>query len=770
MAYVYAGDISAQNLFDLDKYRDIIPASIIDSVLQNTRPSVSLRYAPGDITNGLIRAYTENYARKAENYYKYGLNEHSDNIPTNITSFVPVSTPAEYGENNPHPQVMEEVEAFAGEPVIMRWYNYGRPNHTLLANYFFSKSPLYTLISRNIETNSKMRFISDDLTFIPHRYSMVGETLTVYAYRTYQEGPRWIVNRTLEIPFVLDFTTLADADMPVNGGISGTDNIHQVMYSTEGTRDFGAWFYEEDGEFEDIDGTVPVYLGSGSYPFAMLVDNGRIVNDDQLGEEYKTQTKRLLKKIDLDLDQIMDSMENPDDPEALKDVRDAFVLYGVNLDNDTEPSLQYLYEHFRRYYTDHHTEIDNNHQNWIDNYQSDPGVPGYSWMPFHMNRVTFNVNIRWMRVRIKNGNVDDSHPPMSDYDLAQPEPYVSEIDPLNNGVPYKSNGVEINKITKQIVLGTEYSDLDEPNSPPVNSHYLIIRKQLTETTFVEIVVFGVYHATVIRNYNESGQNVVGTVTVISTLDNIENGKFVIPVSYAVSKKFDSVIRSKILYESLMVVIHLFQQIHVPWYTNSSLWTLVRIVLAFATWGSSEIWVEGFLAVLQQLIVNYGLELLITEALVLLIDVVGGDVALILAAIAATISITMGKGDGAKPLFNLISAEQLMQGATLLIRATNQATADDFLELQEDIEAHEEYVREEQERIDALTAQIEKGTGIDVTKLITRAPMLDPGETPSDFFNRSIHITNPGVLSLDTIDSYTNTALILPEYKPELPIK
>jgi len=131
---------------------------------------------------------------------------------------------------------------------------------------------------------------------------------------------------------------------------------------------------------------------------------------------------------------------------------------------------------------------------------------------------------------------------------------------------------------------------------------------------------------------------------------------------------------------------------------------------------------------------------------------------------------MGKGDGAKPLFNLISAEQLMQGATLLIRATNQATADDFLELQEDIEAHEEYVREEQERIDALTAQIEKGTGIDVTKLITRAPMLDPGETPSDFFNRSIHITNPGVLSLDTIDSYTNTALILPEYKPELPIK
>lgn len=771
--YVYGGDVVAQQIFDVEDSdsQNLLKSSVLDSILKNTRPNISPRYAPTNVSKDLVIAFTHNYAKKVEKYYKYGRDRHPDWIPSNtITNYTNPDDP-EIDYNLPHEDMQGLIEAQAGEPVQVQWYYFGSPNITLLANYAMSQDAAYEMHDRVSLTYSRVRFtvVSTGKVYQPKRYTFVGSTLTVYAQIAVwfvspidgNQTGSWVVRDGPEVPFVFDMSLI--------NGVESTDtHLHQVFYFTLGTREPGTWYYNEaDGTYPNIDGSVPLPEDSnGSFPFAMVIEDGKVISEDGLGPEYKDATNGLLGTIDLDLSKIMEALDDPEDPTAIEDVKDAFVLFSINVDNDTEGTLQYLYEHFRDYYMKSFPGLDASHQNWINNHVADPDTGSAHSMNFRNNRVQFAIRNRWVRVTVKTGNVTDTFAPLTD--LSTPYPYSGIIDGDNGGNVYEVNGVKVGLVTKQIVLGTEYG-MSETQVNSINSHQLILRKQLTETTFVEIVVMGLAHQSYITNYNIDGSNAGReAIYVINTVADLSNGKFFIPLSYNVVHHFNAILRSRIFYESLTVGIHLFTATKLPWYADAKLMSFIRIFLFIITWGNSELWLQGLWEILKQIVTQIVIQLLVTEAITLLVDLVGGEVALVLAAIAVAFGVAKGiSGNNFDQLFGLLNADQLLQGATLLVEATNQSVKDDFLELQARADAHADYVEAEEARLEEIEAQIDEGVTIDLTSQLRRLPILDTHETPTDFFNRNVHITNPGVLSLDTIDAYTNNLLELPKYKPKL---
>ena len=84
------------------------------------------------------------------------------------------------------------------------------------------------------------------------------------------------------------------------------------------------------------------------------------------------------------------------------------------------------------------------------------------------------------------------------------------------------------------------------------------------------------------------------------------------------------------------------------------------------------------------------------------------------------------------------------------------------------QTHTKLFEEEKERLsselDELRKELENLSGADINLLtLTRGKhFFNINESPTEFYNRTVHINNPGVLSLDSIDSYVERNLTLPK--------
>lgn len=769
--YVYGGDVAAQQILDSDSRPDYILNSILDGIIRNPEPSISIRYPVGSIPASLTAGFSDNYATKVDQYYRYGLTQHQDSIPSNIDSYYPTYVDEESDDTNDGPPdaLQGILDTLAGETIVISWYYYGLPSTLLLFNLAINNSALVEQHTAAVgRSQGRFREISTGDLYVPNLYSHVGTTLTITANPTYyfqsdnenHEQSGWRISEHIIKEFIF-----SSADI---NAIDSTDNLHQARYYLVSTRASSYFHYNEvDNTYPALNGTRELDITSGSYPYAMLIDAGNKVSEGAMGEDYLAQTDGLLKTVDLTLDLLMEGLENPDDPQSIKDVSHAFVVYAVNVNTDSPELLAYLYEHYRAYYYQQTATHDFTHSNWVTNHASDSRTGGFSGQHFYSNRIRFSAFQRWMRLTEKTGLVTDTFAAFSSAELDTLHPYVSEIDPNNNGSvnsteTFAGSGVfvPIGLVTKQVVQGINYGSQWGPDgSHQSTTHYYVIRKQLTLTTYVEIVIMGLGLYTRVDGF--ASQNDLTRVTVVNYLDEVDTGKIFIPLSVDVMQKFNAVNQSYIFYESLTVVVHLYNRRALEWYEAPVFWKYLGIFLTIITLGTFD-WSKLFDAFLETALKTLIKAQLLKAVFSLVVDIIGTEAAIILAAIVSGLALSL---DDKELLFDLIDAESLMLGATSLMAATDQVIADGFLELAEEKADYEKLVESRQEELDAMNDMIDDGSGLNIFNLVTRVAIPPYSESPSDFYNRSVHITNPGVLSLDNIDFYVKGLLALPTTNP-----
>jgi hypothetical protein len=758
--YIYSGNVAAQQLYKGNERPKYILDAVLRGVLNNPKPSISVRYPVSNTTKNIQKAFASNYSKKVDKYYKYGLNRHLDSLPSNRD----LSYNQEYSEpNNDIPAeingILSDIE---GEPCTATSYFYGRPDPAILFGIEVGLDPAFTGTYYRVKyldkwwEQTEIRHVGTDLIV------QLKEVVWYEAPDERHEPSQWIPAVPLNEQEII-------FDLSLTSNLLNTDIIHQVRYYLDSTRELKFWTYNEsDNLYPELHGQS-TYIEQGSFPFAMLIEEGTHVISGELGEPYKASTEKMLRTIDMNLETLMEALDDPDDPDALRDVQDAFLLYSVNLDTEDQYSLQYLYEWMRYNYHAAPSLLDLGHQDWIDTHIADEATIRFSYLPvvtFANNRTSFKVYQRWTRIQVKNGNVDDVHPAITVAELEIAHPTVSEIDAGNNGTfgpveTFAGSGifVDVGKVTKTVQLGVEYG-MSEIMVHSVNSHLLILRKQLNLTQFVEIIVMGLSHYTILNSPSDNPRHSGQRATVVRSLEDISSGGFFIPLSRLTMDAFNSIDQSYIAFAGLTVVVQLVTITKIPWYADANLWNAIGIFLTVVSLGSASSFVEA----VKQLIIAYALGLIVTEIVFLLVDLIGGEAAMILAVIAGVLA--RDSSIVKNLLFDLVSAEQIMlMVSNSLMTAANAQVADGFLKLEQEKAEYENLKESRKEELESIEDMIVTGSTLDIYDLLKRVPDINTTETPTSFFNRSIHLTNPGVLSLDNIDFYVEGLLELPMTNP-----
>jgi hypothetical protein len=285
----------------------------------------------------------------------------------------------------------------------------------------------------------------------------------------------------------------------------------------------------------------------------------------------------------------------------------------------------------------------------------------------------------------------------------------------------------------------------------------IYQHQIAPGLYEEISVFGMRMLYfVYQNYT----------TVAKDTDAI----LMIPLDNSITSKYSTLKREELYARSLHIIINSRVVTVLKWYqqkwfsiflvivaivvTIISLGTAWQSIVAALAAGASAYAIAYmiFIAILKYLIVSYVVKLFI--------KLVGVKFALIAALVAAVASMYGGGGNsGAEGLQGSPWATELLQVSTNLAKGVKDSLAESMLNLRQEADRYKIYTDTQTKLLDDANKLLESDNQM--------IPMIIWGEKPDDFYNRTIHAGNIGVLSIDSIESYCDIKLKLPELQDTL---
>jgi hypothetical protein len=448
-------------------------------------------------------------------------------------------------------------------------------------------------------------------------------------------------------------------------------------------------------------------------------------NEDKTTEWYK-QSKKLLKKINMDYDTICDAVhENPD----IADVEQAMMWWAVEADSTDQQDREYLYRYFDKRFNEMGGQpYDLNHEDLTPNQVG--ALINNAAMVIQDNRFKMALSHQGMFRRV----------------------YAGSIGPVDS---YSSG---------ELLLGVEYvatqtnegGDVSYITSYPLPSHYY--RKQISEGWYEEIMIFGMEMKYFIYgDYNTTGDG---------DDDDTRTDLLQIPVDIELCKDMSLLQKEKFFSRTMQFIFNSRVTVKIKWY-QSTFFSFFIIIVAFAimiytgAFTGLDSFIAGAAAMtgaqLVTTIAITGLQYLaVSFAFKLFVKVVGVKIAFLVAiiALAAGVAVNVEGGLGGSFLKNALpNAQDLLKVGTNLSKAVNAEMAGDMAEMGKQMEL----LKSEAARLDKeLTAAAD--VLFEDSKL---TPYIVPHEIPEDFFNRTVHSGNIGMISIDAVGNYVDRMLTLP---------
>lgn len=278
---------------------------------------------------------------------------------------------------------------------------------------------------------------------------------------------------------------------------------------------------------------------------------------------------------------------------------------------------------------------------------------------------------------------------------------------------------------------------------PRQREYHYYRKQITVGLYEEITV-----ADLEVKYFVEGDN----FTTADDEDNI----LLIPIDRSVTEHWSIGDRETLYSRSLHYVFNSLQIITVKWYQSDFFEFLMLVVTVFIAMFSGQgqliaAALAGSTAAAITLIINLVLSYLIGLGIRLFVKAVGGELALVLAVVAMAWAGEQMLNTGS--IAGAPWAQELLQLANGLTNAVSANAREAMQELMGQAEQFNSLRDESMKQLEAANKLLESNSHL--------SPFVIFGEKPDEFYNRTIHSGNIGVLSIGAISSYVETALRLP---------
>lgn len=498
-------------------------------------------------------------------------------------------------------------------------------------------------------------------------------------------------------------------------------DFFQVRYQVEGETTVRYWRYRVgEGTYPSLEGALSTsYTEAGTYwPFVLFRREkvNRTATTWHDTEEYKT-TQKMLEYVNIDFQQMGEAIhENPD----IKDVEQAAMVMAVPAKTQHPLEMEYLFEYFKSLY--------------LEGYDAD------SFNPSGGSKFS-----RFLAEQRRGKNVitlqDAGYQMHMDYTSLHIRNRSGKIGPVGT----YSN--ELGSSQKEVKYQVNVDGELETRTRLAEVKGRVFRKQVTDTLYEELVVEGLRLRYEIWKGHE-------------TKFTADADELLIPLDKAITDQFSLQQREVLLTRSLHLVFNSRVTQKVKWYQSGifkAVLVIAAIVIAFYTGQFEAIQLAiaagsvaaVAMAVLTVVVKTVGFQM----AFKYTAKAIGPEAAFVLAIVAMAVG--AGKGMKAGGLKNAPWATELLAAGTGLMNAVGGA----YGELIEDLQG---------DYMDLLETQDARMEELDnANALLGSTVALDPltfieGETPDNFYQRTVHSGNIGAVGIDAIHHYATLALKLPE--------
>ena len=468
------------------------------------------------------------------------------------------------------------------------------------------------------------------------------------------------------------------------------------------------WYYDVLSEtYPEINKILNDSYGSPFYPLVPIRQN----KINTVDTTQKDNISKLLNKIGVNLESVTDSIMNTSDGNDPSKIDECFIGMFANLNTECNATKRYLWEFFAEQHSKQKV-TKNIYDTWYAN-KSNRDTPQEA---ITIEEKDFNIRLLW------------------------------------NYIDVRSIGGTIGKVGTTVMSRTVrprfiLNDFDFEES------VLVITKQIGVGAVSEITVHGLEH--LIDVYE-------GTLysTTLADLDD-EDRKygFFIPLDRNIINKVPFIERSELMQDSLTIVVYAVQITYVKWYQRGFfkfLITIAMVVIAIYTGQYEMLFTEGLtwataVAIATSIVVN----IILMEGLQLVVGMIGGELGAILAVAVAIYAFTSPNPS----IFGITDPKLLLSASTMTIEASNRVIASDFNKLLQDFGDLTKSIAEKQKEIEEAYSLL-GSKEIDYFSLTKGGFYFNPNESAEDFFQRTVHNKNPGVVSYELISSFYENALKL----------
>lgn len=530
-----------------------------------------------------------------------------------------------------------------------------------------------------------------------------------YAWATYetsnQEGQ---VITTVHEEFV---------DYPIpQGGVMDTDHFH-VKYVVNGVTKY--WVYQAgSGTYPVLDSlfNVPPKVTGSFFPFTYFRYDKKSDSADKNSPEYKT-AKRLAKYYGVDFDDVSKSIdENPD----IEDVQQAMMVMAFPANTENEVERKYLFTFF---------------ENWFYSKNAQYRTPAVGSIVANQMG-DMNTNVSSIIIQDKRFKMALTSAGLFKRRVVG---NIGEVGKHSSGIATEMVDIPAYKPeTGEAYMLTRV----------VKNHYY--RRQVSPTLYDEIIVADLkmlYY--VFEDYITTGDDT----------DDI----LLIPLDKAVCDGYSMIEKEELYARSLHFVFNSMKIVKVKWYQQDWFMGIIQVigmiisVITFSPQIAALVVglnagfaaaMAAILALLQKILQGIVVSLLFK----LFIKAVGVDLAFLVAIVATIYG--MAGTLGGSPIQGAPWASDFLRLGNGLVKAVSQSVSEMMSGLGADMKAFQAFQEEAQKELDEANKLLETNNHL--------SPFTIFGESPNDFYNRTVHSGNAGINAITAVTNYVDMALTLPK--------
>ena len=437
-------------------------------------------------------------------------------------------------------------------------------------------------------------------------------------------------------------------------------------------------------------------------------------------------SRGLLQTIGLEIDSYIDAVNSNAD---LEFIEDAAILFAINVYTQSQSGIKALYNLFAA--IEEFQDIDEFEYNDFPVGSNSP-VNVYKIEELRINNV---IQFNYITVATVNSVIGAVNSFTSVVTILPSTPVITPVDPEDFNPPPEPYGGE-------------------------NRSYITIKKQINATQHEVLEIHGLIMTTAIFTTVDEAKAVV-----MALEDDVEGNlryNFSIPLSYAQMYDFTLFESEECVYEALSLTIYAKQTVYLDYYETAGFSKLLGIVIlvvsvilfivSLPAGGSAG---QAFMLLGRQLLVQYALTMILSE--ILTHNLSDAEKAIVFAAYAyfSYQNMTSGLPGGTE----LSLADDIMFSINSVSDIAMIDQAIQLESLQSEIEEFSALAKSKSEQLEEAEAGLSiEGFRHDIVKTL----VINTYEKPTNFYNRTIHTGNPGVIVLDQIESYHDQALKLPE--------